>query len=408
MKPTTLSALLEPGAALVVMGPGGVGKTTVAAALGLAGAAAQLSTLVLTVDPARRLRDALGLGPLSPAPTRLDPRRLARAGIGPGGRLFAMAFDARQAWDAMLERYVSDVAVRRRILNNSFYQGLSGRFAGAEACAAFAILYDLYASRRFDLAVVDTPPAADALELIDAPARLLRLFDSTTARWLFTSASPRRAGVPGLAAKAARFVAGELERFAGTKVLGAVADFFAALSGASESIAALLRKTQALLRSDALRLVLVTQPNEATLRQTRVLCASARQRGLRVGAVVVNRIGDLGTARALAAATGDEPGFVQGFGAARLRRLVSSALGRSPGLEALTHYLEAFSRQERRELDRLKEFARALGPGIAVFALPELPLPVGNLKALAQMLSSVYPAAPATRAKRGAAAARGS
>ncbi len=177
--------LLKQGSTIILLGPGGVGKTTVAAALGIAAARARLDTAMITVDPARRLRDALGLERLTAQPTRIDSRRLAAAGLDPRLKLSAMVLDVKRAWDGLVERFVKTQAARDRILKNPFYRSLTEQFAGAEAYAALEQLYELHCAARFDFEIVDTPPAAHAFEFIQAPAHLIRLLDSRAARWLF-------------------------------------------------------------------------------------------------------------------------------------------------------------------------------------------------------------------------------
>jgi len=126
-----VSQLFKPGSIVVVLGPGGVGKTTVAAALGMAAALAHLETAVITVDPARRLRDALGLAGAASRPYRLDRRRLRAAGLDPELRLSVMALDVKATWDRLVERYIKGPEARRQIFANAFYRNLTERFAGA-------------------------------------------------------------------------------------------------------------------------------------------------------------------------------------------------------------------------------------------------------------------------------------
>ena len=149
--------LLKPRSVVVVLGSGGVGKTTIAAALGVAAATARLRTAVITVDPARRFRER-SVPRLGGKPTRIDARRLRAAGINPALKLSAMVLDVKGEWDAMVGEHVADPAIRRRILDNAFYQSLSTRFAGADAYAALEALHDLHVAGHFDLEVVDTFP----------------------------------------------------------------------------------------------------------------------------------------------------------------------------------------------------------------------------------------------------------
>jgi len=162
----TVKELLKPRSVLVVLGSGGVGKTTIAAALGVAAATAHLRTAVITVDPARRLREALGLPRLGGKPTRIDARRLRAAGLDPALKLSAMVLDVKGEWDAIVAEHVTDAALRRRILDNAFYRSLSTQFAGSDAYAALEALHDLHEAGNFDFEVVDTPPAAHAFEFV--------------------------------------------------------------------------------------------------------------------------------------------------------------------------------------------------------------------------------------------------
>jgi len=239
-----------------------VGKTTIAAALGLAAARAGLDTGVITIDPARRLRDALGIERLSSRPSRLDGRRRRAAGLDPSLRLSAMMLDVKRTWDGLVDQFVSTPAARRRILENSFYRNLTHQFAGAEAYAALAQLYDLHAAARFGLEIVDTPPASHAFEFIEAPAHLARLLDSRGARWLFAAHDAAGRGAARLAGRAARFVIDQLENFAGARMLSSSSDFFSAATEATGAKSERLRKTEALLRSSRASFVLVTTPAE--------------------------------------------------------------------------------------------------------------------------------------------------
>jgi len=151
--------LLKHGSTVILLGPGGVGKTTVAAALGIAAAREGHDTGMITVDPARRLRDALGLERLTAQPTRIDSRRLAAAGLDPRLKLWAMVLDVKGAWDSLIARFVKTAAERERILKNPFYRNLTEQFAGAEAYAALEQLYEMHCAARFEVEVVDTPPA---------------------------------------------------------------------------------------------------------------------------------------------------------------------------------------------------------------------------------------------------------
>ncbi len=284
-----MKQLLKRGSILILLGTGGVGKTTVAAALGLAAATIPLDTALITVDPARRLREALGLRRLGGTPTRISGHALHSAGLDPGIRLSAMQLDVKGAWDAMVERFAKTPTSRKRILDNPFYKSLTEEYAGSEAYAALQQLYDLHQTATFDIEIVDTPPAAHAFEFLQAPARLARLLDSRTARWLFTPSLSAGRIAMRIANQAARFVIRELERFAGGNVLSTISDFFSAASEAIDAMVDRLHKTETLLHSPGVRFILVTTAEEDRLRRASELIDEMEAQRLTLSAIVINR-----------------------------------------------------------------------------------------------------------------------
>src|SRR5579862_704395 len=289
---SVLKDLLTKGSIPILLGTGGVGKTTIAAALALAGASANLNTAVITVDPSKRLRDALGLARLGGQPTRIGARQLAAAGLDAHLQLSAMMLDVSGEWDAIIKRFVTDAKTRARIFDNPFYKSLTAEFAGSEAFAALQRLYDLHQAGAFELEVVDTPPASHSFEFLQTPARFIRLLDSRAARWLFTPSLSAGRIAMKVASEAARFVVRELERFAGANVLSTISDFFAALADSIDAIVDRLHKTEALLHSPAVKFVMVTTAEPDRIRQARELLAQMDAEGLKLAAIVVNRFLD--------------------------------------------------------------------------------------------------------------------
>lgn len=369
--------LLKQGSIVIVLGTGGVGKTTVAAALGIAGAQANLECALITVDPARRLRDALGVAKLGGSPTRLSPRHLRSAGLDPALALSAMMLDAKGVWDGIVERFAADPAARKRILDNPFYQSLSAEFAGAEAFAALQQLYDLHQSGDFALEIVDTPPAAHAFEFLEAPARFTRLLDSRTARWLFTPSLSAGWLAVKVASNAARFVMRELERFAGGNVLSTIAEFFAAASETVDAVVDRLRKTEALMRSPAVRFVMVTTAEEDRLRQARDLIGEMKREKLELSAIVINRFLD-------------EHSWQQAAhnprrALAHLDAILPLAAKSSarPGGAALAQNLAQYRIRTLAQIARVTQFARELPAEVELSIAPELGVGVPDLRALA-------------------------
>ncbi len=380
-----MKTLLKKGSIVILLGTGGVGKTTVAAALGIAGARAPLDTVLITVDPARRLRDALGLARLRGQPVRLSRRQLTAAGLDADLRLSAMMLDVKGTWDSVMERIAHDPAARRRILENPFYQRLTAEFAGSEAFAALQQLYELHESGAFELEVVDTPPAAHAFEFLEAPAEYARLFDSRAARWLFAPSLSAGRIAARIAGQAARFVVRELERFAGSSVLSTIAEFFAAMAEGVDALVDRLRKTEALIHSRAVKFVMVTTPEEDRLRQARELMADMEADGLALAGIVINRFLDERTWQESMHATGGHAalGHLTEIGPAA--EALTGDGERSPQMDALVDYLEAYRELTLQEIERVAAFARELPGGIKLAIAPEIDIGVRDLAALSRV-----------------------
>ena len=212
---------------MICAGSGGVGKTTTSAAIAMGLAARGARVAVVTIDPARRLADALGLDELGNDPALVDPSRFAAGGVELTGELWAMTLDPKRTFDELIERLAPDDETRDEILDNRIYQQLSGAVAGSQEFTAVAKLYDLHNSGRFDVLVLDTPPSRNALDFLDAPDRLTGFFDGRALK-LFLAPT-------GLAARAmgrgTGVVFGVLSRLTGVDLLDDLSVFFRALGG---------------------------------------------------------------------------------------------------------------------------------------------------------------------------------
>jgi anion-transporting ArsA/GET3 family ATPase len=377
--------LLKPGSTLILIGAGGVGKTTVAASIGMAAAMTQLDTVVITVDPARRLRDALGIERLSVRPTRIDGRRLRAAGLDQKLRLSAMVLDVKRTWDGLVERFVKDPGARRTIMENSFYRNLTEQFAGAEAYAALEQLYDLHSSGRFDLEVVDTPPATHAFEFIQAPAHLVRLLDSPAARWLFLPYAAASQGVAGLAGRAARFVVNQLESFTGLETLKSISEFFSAAAEATGAVSQRFHTTEMLLRSPNLHFVLVTTPREDRLKEARAVMKQMDEAGLKLRAIVLNRTLDATTFDAFATAPRRLPRHLEEIGL--MRKSLAAESPEDRRLEPLIGYLEDYAANQQAMIEQAARFAREVPTRVKIAVVPEVEVGVRDLGALAKIAS---------------------
>ncbi len=267
---------------VVCAGSGGVGKTTTAASVALLGADAGRRTIVLTIDPAKRLADALGIGELGNQPTPVD--------VDVEGSLDAMMLDQKGAWDALVERYAESDEVRQRIFDNAFYQNLSGTFAGSQEYMAIEQLSRLNESGDYDLIVVDTPPTHHALDFLDAPSRLGKFLDRRVMRWFVRPYMS--AGWSGLRLvnRTAGALFRRLEDATGVAALTEVSDFFTAMSGLFEGWSERVERVEELLRSKRSAFVLIATPEEQVLAEAEYFYSKVEEHSIALRGVVFNRV----------------------------------------------------------------------------------------------------------------------
>ena len=230
MSPPSLGPTLTQKRILVCVGPGGVGKTTTAAALALASARRGQRTLVLTIDPAKRLANSLGLRELGHDAQRVDPELVRKGAPSDRGELYAMMMDQKRAFDEIVEHHAKDPAAIQRILKNRVYQQISGNLAGAQEYAAMVKLHDFDATGQWDLIVVDTPPTAHALDFLDAPQKLSEAIDSPAIEWFRKIQGGSGSGW-SLLRRSGSFVLKRLAKFVGSRFLDDLAAFFKAQPG---------------------------------------------------------------------------------------------------------------------------------------------------------------------------------
>jgi anion-transporting ArsA/GET3 family ATPase len=273
---------------VVCCGSGGVGKTTVSAALGMAIAAAEdKRVLVLTVDPARRLATALGIKGIGADPVRIPRARLKRAGITINGELEAQMLDMKQAWDRMIERYSPDRATTQRILRNPLYQRITDSFVGSHEYAAMEALYELHDALEYDCIVVDTPPSRNALDFLEAPTRLTDYVGSRLLSLLSTS--PSRFGFRAMNFATAPFLR-LADRLLGAEVLAEVAEFVRLLQLLYDGIQERARSVSKLLRSNQTGFVVVTTLEQGPFSEAEFFCTMLREYKMPLRAMVVNRV----------------------------------------------------------------------------------------------------------------------
>ncbi|MBN2496732.1 MAG: AAA family ATPase [Deltaproteobacteria bacterium] len=273
------------------MGPGGVGKTTIAGAMGLQAAVEGRRALVLTIDPAMRLADALGLSSLKPGQRHvLDSAALSAAGVPARAELAVSMLDADRTWQAVIAREVSDPDKRRMILEHPFFQRICDDLAGARDYAAVEEIHHLDSRGEFDLVVLDTPPTVYGVSFLEAPDRLLGVLDHNAYRLLLGPAL--LASKVGLRtwSFSGGYVIRKLSRFTGIEFLRQLASFTDLFSGLLEGFRQRAATVKARLRSGAAGFVVVTAADSNLAREAGYLYRRLQQRDLSPEAVIVNRV----------------------------------------------------------------------------------------------------------------------
>src|SRR5262245_24295758 len=349
-----LTEIVRDAVIIATAGSGGVGKTTAAAVLALEGARLGRRAVVVTIDPAKRLADALGLAGLSNTPSRID-------GDWPG-ELWALMLDTKSTFDELVLREAVDETQAEGILDNRFYRNISSALSGTQEYMAMEKLYELHCDTEFDLVVVDTPPTRHALDFIDAPRRLTRFLDHRLYRILM---APTR-GLMRAANVAAQAFVRTLSKVVGAEVIDDAITFFTAFSGMEEGFKDRANTVFALLASPKTAFVLVASPRRDTVEEADFFARRLLEAGIEVRALIVNRM---------------HPKFGDGLAEAtreRARTLDGTDLG---GLYA---NLADFRLVASREEEHLEGLAERVAPA-PVVRVPFLRSDVHDLEGLAEV-----------------------
>ncbi len=372
-----LADLVAERSIIVCCGSGGVGKTTTAAVVALEGARVGRKTVVVTIDPAKRLADALGLQGLTDTPSRI-------AGDWPG-ELWATMLDTKSTFDALVTKHAASPEQGERILSNRFYRNISGALSGTQEYMAMEKLYELHDETDFDLVVVDTPPSRHALDFLDAPRRLSRFLDHRLFRLLIV---PSRGIVKAVNVAAQTFLR-TVSRVVGGEVVDDAVAFFQAFEGMEEGFRQRAARVNELLAADGTAFVLVASPRRDTVDEAHFFAERLHEAGIAVRGLVVNRVhpsfvpaGD-GGGDLFADGAG---GVTAGAAAATARR--AETLADTP-IGGLYRNLADFQAVASREQAHLSGLAEAVAPAPVVW-VPFLRTDVHDLAGLGEVAAHVF------------------
>jgi anion-transporting ArsA/GET3 family ATPase len=368
----TLSQLVGSARILVCVGRGGVGKTTMSALLARQAAASGRRALVLTIDPARRLADALGIAALTDEPVLLNDPTLP-------GEMWAAMLKTDEAFAAILRSRMPDADARASLEANRFYRFFATSLAGAHELAAAERLHDLATCGRYDLVVLDTPPALHASDFLDAPKRFHDALDSAAFHWLTggKSGTGRRGIRIGIGLG---LVQKTLARFTGTEFLHELTEFLSQMSALMEGFKTRAAETTALIRSEQSHFVLITAPASDAPQSVSESAEAMQSRGCRVSALIVNRmmpsVALLADTRALTA-------LLQESGLSK-----AAAAGLSDRLRDSASEAARFAESDEAMLRQLEE---RWSSTLTVEAVRAFPQEVSSLAALDVIRSTLFP-----------------
>ncbi|MGB3052077.1 MAG: ArsA-related P-loop ATPase [Polyangiales bacterium] len=351
------------------VGVGGVGKTTFAAALGLSEALRGRSVLVLTADPARRLADALGIRGLSVQASDIPLPAMPGAGERSKGELHAAMLETKASADEIIRRAAHDEARAQRVLDNRIYQAFSNTLARSHAYAAMERVHEAVHDARYDLVVVDTPPAQSSIEILDAPTRLVSFLDQRVVRW-FLQASDESPQLRGGA-----IAQGLLRIVAGESLVVALTEFLTEMAFLRKGFSERAKEVRELMRSPSTSFVLVSSADSIGTEAAKSVAAEVLSRDFQLAKVVFNRAFIPEAARPSA----DPFTYPE--------RLA----GIAPKLERMRALLTAEEEQKRSNI-----VAFCDEHGVAAWSLPEASRPLGAPSALAAWIEQARPLSPNT------------
>jgi anion-transporting ArsA/GET3 family ATPase len=361
-----LREIVENHDVIVCAGSGGVGKTTTAASLAVYAALSGKRTIVMTIDPAKRLANALGVQNLSSGGAAATVE-----GVG-GATLSAMMLDQKGAWDQLVERHAPSPEVRDKILRNRFYMHLSEAFAGSHEYMAIEQLCELHESGKYDLIVVDTPPTRHALDFLEAPQRLADFLDRSVVKWFVRPYFSAGWTTMRFVNRTVGFLFRRLEDATGISALTEVSEFFTSMSGLFENFEERVRRVYELLRAPTTGFVLVASPEEQVLKEAEYFCQQVGALDMGLRGVVFNRVHREMAGR-------------RGVTTANATLLVRQCGLDEGGATALAENFERYETLGRGDGLRMEAFRELLPADVEVVEVPNFTSDVHNIEGLRAM-----------------------
>jgi len=360
MKPMTIDRILKENKVVVCAGSGGVGKTTIASAIGVRASQLGLKTLVLTVDPAKRLATALGLD-------LNDDRDREVPVAGVSGKLSAAVIDSKKIFDGFIAAHAKQPGVANRILGNRLYQQMSTTLSGSQEFTALERLLQSVESGEYDLVILDTPPTKHAMDFLTAPHRIDALFQDAITRW-FMAPGEKSSGLwASLVGRGTRMTLKSLEILTGAQFIEELVDFFAAVRSIQQVLRERSQAVEKLLTGTKTKFIVITSFDAAKLMEARYLQGKLHEFGYHLQAVVINRA---------------FPNWLP-------RDLDQGAVHDRHSYEKVLNFYRRFKDFHAIRYNLYEEFARELDASIALVRVPEYQTDVHGLDDLTSLAGAL-------------------
>ncbi|MBT8452241.1 MAG: AAA family ATPase [Deltaproteobacteria bacterium] len=373
----SLAEVLGSHRVVVTVGSGGVGKTTTAAAMAVQAAMDGRKVLCLTIDPARRLANSLGLDEMTTSEQDVPNSLFESHGLRCNGSLSAMMLDTKRTFDDLVERHASSADARDRILNNQIYKYVASSLAGTQEYMAMEKLHEVRKDPTWDLVVLDTPPTASALDFLTAPERLIDAIDSPAMRWFLQVFEGAGKEAFGLVGRGATVLLRGIGKITGIEFLEQVAEFVSGINDLFGGFKERAEQVSNALRSPEVAFVLVTSPDPLAIGEARFFSDKLQDAGMKREAIIINQVHTLIP----------KPEISEEAQVAELRAALPESIDAADILPRLSEALTVERRwamADRAEVERLNE---QVGSDAGIVEVPAFDEDVHDLAALAKVAS---------------------
>ncbi|MBI4830475.1 MAG: ArsA family ATPase [Candidatus Lindowbacteria bacterium] len=366
-----IEGLVDTKEIIICCGSGGVGKTTTSAAIAIHGAMRGRKVIVLTIDPAKRLANSLGLPELGNEERRIAREKFAEAGISPKGELYAMMLDTKRTFDELIIKHALNDEMRERILSNPLYKNISDAFAGSQEYMAMEKLFEIHAEGKYDLIVLDTPPTKHALDFLDAPRRMTEFLDGSVLKWFLKPYfSAGKFGIR-MFQKGTGAILRTLERVTGISALKVASDFFLSFEGMYDGFKERASAVYDLLRDDATAFLLITSPDDITIEEATFFYDKLIEYGMPFCGLIVNRVHtDFGHSEAGRTASENDPEKL----AAKLGEVLAKSAGERKAMQMvaadMAKNLEDFQCLAEIDAENIRSLTGHIEPGAVYKTVP--------------------------------------